>query len=146
MNNQIRGHKFVDHPADIQVHSWGQQFAEALEEQALALFEIMFDVSKFKSEETRLVSIKANNLLELTCEFLNEWLYVSDVEDFVLKKIKITKCDLANFCVEAVGYGEAFDMSRHANFRGTEVKAITYGSLKVDEKPGKSELFVLYDL
>ncbi|OHT08543.1 hypothetical protein TRFO_22879 [Tritrichomonas foetus] len=37
-------------------------------------------------------------------------------------------------------------MDKHSDFRRTEVKAITYASMKVDQKDDKTEIYVIVDL
>ena len=40
--------------------------------------------------------------------------------------------------------GGPFDRQRHAS--GTEVKAITYSAMQINEKPGDAEIFVIVDI
>ena len=40
--------------------------------------------------------------------------------------------------------GGSFDRQRHAS--GTEVKAITYSAMQINEKPGDAEIFVIVDI
>lgn len=140
------GFEFVDHPADVQVHSWGNTFGDALGQACLALFEVMMDPAGFSETQEYKVTAKGKDIQELVYSFLDEWLFTFDAHDFVVKSIKITKCDLEKFEVEAVAMGEEFDMERHESFRRTEVKAITYASMKVDIAPEKTEIYVIFDL
>lgn len=140
------GFEFIDHPADVQVHSWGPNFSDALEQSCLALFDIMFDRSGFGDSEEMSISVKGSDIQNLVYSFLDEFLFKFDVDDFVVNKVKITKCDLENFVIEATANGECFDMDKHSNFRRTEVKAVTYASMKVEQKDGKWEIYVIFDL
>ena len=140
------GYEFIDHPADVQVHSWGQNFSDALEQSCLALFDIMFDRNGFGDSEQMSISVKGSDIQNLVYSFLDEFLFKFDVDDFVVNKVKITKCDLENFVIEAVADGECFDMDKHGNFRRTEVKAVTYASMKVEQKDDKWEIYVIFDL
>lgn len=40
--------------------------------------------------------------------------------------------------------GERFEVGRHAS--GTEVKAITYSAMQINEAPGDAEVFVIVDI
>lgn len=40
--------------------------------------------------------------------------------------------------------GEVFDRTRHTS--GTEVKAITYSAMQINEAPGDAEIFVIVDI
>lgn len=140
------GFEYIDHPADIQIHSWGKNMEDALEPLAIGLFGVMFDITGFTDQVEKEISIKANDILSLVYQFLDEWLFNFDANDFVLKRIKVTKCDLDNFQVDAIGYGEEFDMEKHKDFRRTEVKAITYASMKVENKDNRTDIYVIVDL
>lgn len=140
------GYEYIDHPADIQIHSWGANINKALEPLAIGLFGVMFDISGFSDKLEKKISIKGNDILSMVYSFLDEWLFNFDANDFVLKRIEVTKVDLENFEVEATGYGEEFDMEKHADFRRTEVKAITYASMKVDIKDNQTDIYVIVDL
>ena len=133
------GFEYIDHPADIQIHSWGATINKALEPLAIGLFGVMFDLNGFSDKEEKKISVKANDLLSLVYQFL-------DAHDFVLKRIEVTKVDLENFEIEATGYGEEFDMEKHSDFRRTEVKAITYASMKVETKDDRTDIYVIVDL
>ncbi|OHT05565.1 archease [Tritrichomonas foetus] len=143
---QNSGFEYIDHPADIQIHSWGPTIEKSLEPLAVGLFGVMFDPAGFSDALEKRISVKANDLLSLVYQFLDEWLFHFDAHDFVLKKIAVTKCDLENFEIEATGFGEEFDMEKHSDFRRTEVKAITYASMKVEQKADKAEIYVIVDL
>ena len=140
------GFEFLDHPADVQVHAWGARLEDALEQACLALFQVMMDPAGFTESQDYTVSAKGNNVMELVYSFLDEWLFAFDANDFVVKSVKITKCDLQNFEVEAVARGEEFDMEKHADYRRTEVKAITFASMRVELNDGRAEIYVIFDL
>jgi SHS2 domain-containing protein len=106
----------------------------------------MMDLDGFTEAREKPITVKANDLLSLVYSFLDEWLFLFDTDDFVLKRIQVTSVDLATFTVEATGYGETFEMEKHENFRRTEVKAITYASMQVDIKETKTDIYVIVDL
>jgi SHS2 domain-containing protein len=138
--------EFIDHPADIQIHAWGTDMSLVLEQLSKGFFEIMFVTDNFKEEKEYKISVKGTDKLALVYNFLSEWLFGFDAEDFVAKRVKVTKCDFENLVIEATGYGEFFDMEKHKDFRRTEVKAVTYASMRVDNEPGKAEIYVIVDI
>lgn len=140
------GFEYIDHPADIQIHSWGATINKALEPLAIGLFGVMFDLSGFSDKIEKKIKIQGNDILSMVYQFLDEWLFTFDAHDFVLKRIEVTKVDLETFEIEATGYGEEFDMEKHSEFRRTEVKAITYASMKVETKEDKTDIYVIVDL
>jgi SHS2 domain-containing protein len=46
--------------------------------------------------------------------------------------------------IEAIGFGETFDLEKHP--QGTEVKAITYSAMQINENPNFAEVFVIIDI
>jgi SHS2 domain-containing protein len=140
------GFEYLDHPADVQIHSWGPTFERALEPLCIGLFGIMMDPEGFGDSESMSVSVKGADILSLVHAFLDEWLFLFDSKDFVVKRIEVVRCDLTAFEIDATAYGEEFDMDKHADFRRTEVKAITYASMKVDQTPDRADVFVIVDL
>ena len=60
--------------------------------------------------------------------------------------MKILEFDRDNFKIVAQGLGEQFQLGKHP--QGTEVKAITYGSMMIydDDDKNQHELFVIIDI
>ena len=138
--------EFIDHPADIQLHAWGTDMGLVLEQLAKAFYEVMFESDKFEEKIERNISVTGSDKLQLVYNFLDEWLFAFDTEEFVAKRVKVTKCDFENLVIEATGYGDTFEIEKHNDLRRTEVKAITYASMKVENEPGKAEIYVIIDL
>ena len=97
--------------------------------------------------------------------FLDEWLFNFNADPFFVPfKIEITKfkrrsntADASHdekppdntdneddFEIEAMGFGETFDLQKHP--QGTEVKAITYSAMQINENPNFAEVFVIIDI
>ncbi len=60
------------------------------------------------------------------------------------KRVEIVKFDRENWKIEARGYGETYDKSKHVP--GTEIKAITYSAMQIHEKDGMAEVYVIVDI
>lgn len=140
------GFEYIDHPADIQLHSWGANLSRALEPLCVALSGVMFDPSGFNDNVEKEIEIESNDLFSLVCQLLEEFLFLFDTTDFVLKRITITDCDLNKFKIKATAYGDEYDPDKHSDFQRTEVKAITYASMQVEQKEDKTEIYVIIDL
>jgi len=141
-----KGHEFIDHPADIQIHSWGKTLGLALESLGRGMFEVMFELKGFNSLKEKHISVKGHDIHSMVYKFLDEWLFLFDTEDFVAPTIVVKNVNLEDFSIEAVGYGEDFLMEKHHEYRRTEVKAITYASMKVDITSELTDIFVILDL
>jgi len=140
-------YEYLDHTADVQLHAWGTNLQEAFENVAAAMFGYMTDIETVDMEVALEIEAEGDDVDGLLFHFLDEFLFSFSAEPFFIpRKIEILNFDLDNFKIKARGYGEPFDISKHP--QGTEVKAITYGSMKVynDEEKGQHELFVIIDI
>ncbi|GFY75192.1 protein archease [Trichonephila inaurata madagascariensis] len=138
-------YEYLDHPADVQLHSWGDTLEEAFEQVAMAMFGYMTEIDKVDILMSQDIEADGHDMLSLLFHFLDEFLYVFSAEPyFIAKKVKILSFDRENFKIKARGYGEIFDLDKHP--QGTEVKAITYSNMQVHENEDKSELFVIIDI
>ena len=119
-------------------------------------------VSECKSET---ISVTGHDMESVLYNFLDEWLFNFNADPFFVPfKIEITKfkrqnntADASddektldntdnedNYEIEAMGFGETFDLQKHP--QGTEVKAITYSAMQINENPNFAEVFVIIDI
>ncbi|KAF6774968.1 hypothetical protein AHF37_05191 [Paragonimus kellicotti] len=127
-------YEYLDHTADVQLHSWGDSLAEAFEQIAMAMFGYMttdYDtVEMLETYETEAEVVQASVTIPPAC--------------FSIQVVKITEFDFENFRIKSVGWGEPFQLGKHP--QGTEVKAITYSNMQIHERPDMHELFVIIDI
>ncbi|KAL4420217.1 hypothetical protein ABPG77_011041 [Micractinium sp. CCAP 211/92] len=161
----------LDHTADVQLHAWGGTLREAFENVALCMFNYMTPLKGISVDpaQTRRYEAEGHDLHSLLFNFLDELLFAFATDFFVAKRMRITRFDRADrasqggggadagdstggtgadgaggWRIEAEGEGERFDRARHAC--GTEVKAITYSAMQINETPGDAEVFVIVDI
>jgi len=141
-------HEYLDHTADVQVHAWGEDLREALEQAVVAMFGYITELPTVEMTSMLEVTAEAEDLEGLLFHLLDEFLYSFSAEpNFVARKVTIVQFDRAPvYRVRARGFGEAFRLGKHP--QGTEVKAITYGSMQIidDTETDKHELFVILDI
>lgn len=142
-------YEYLDHTADVQLHSWGCNLREAFEQAAMAMFGYITDIDTVSMQFQQSIEAEADDLVGLLYHFLDEWLYAFSVDPFFIpRKIEIDEFhrdSSSGLCkVRATGWGEAFDLAKHP--QGTEVKAITYSNLQVHDKPGRADVFVIVDI
>ena len=80
-----RGHETLDHTADMGLRGWRTSPAQAFEETALAMFDLMVDRSGVVAQKEFRLSIGGMDLTELLVEFLNELLSLADIEGKMVK-------------------------------------------------------------
>ena len=108
------------------------------------LFQDLDTVSECKTESIRATGSDLENAL---FSFLDEWLFLFSAEPFFIPfKIDVTAFERKEdeVVIEANGFGETFDLEKHP--QGTEVKAITYSAMQINEKPDFAEVFVIIDI
>lgn len=137
----------LDHTADVQLHSWGDNLTEAFEQVAMSMFGYMTELETVEINEKHEIEAQAEDLDGLLFHFLDELLFLFSAEPFIIcKKLKITEFNLETFTIKCTCYGEPFDLQKHP--QGTEVKAITYSAMQIvqntDEK--KVDVFVIIDI
>ncbi|GAB1597481.1 protein archease-like [Argonauta hians] len=138
-------YEYLDHPADVQIHSWGSSLKESFEQAGMAMFAYMTDIEKVDMLERQEIKATGEDLLSLLFHFLDEFLFLFCCEPFfIVRKVKILEFDLQNFSIHAEGYGEEFDLDKHP--QGTEVKAITYSNMQVHDKEVTNDIFVIIDI
>ncbi|XP_003388468.1 PREDICTED: protein archease-like [Amphimedon queenslandica] len=138
-------YEYLDHTADVQIHSWGDTLSEAFEQAAVAMFGYMTEIDKVSPSFKETVTAEGDDILSLLYHFLDEWLFLFSAEPFFIPRyIKITDFDTENFKITSEGFGEVFDLSKHP--QGTEVKAITYSNMQVFSESETHDVYVIIDI
>lgn len=133
--------KYFEHTADIGINASGKNLEQAFENAALALFGIMTNTKKVKTEIKREIKIESEDLESLLYDFLEKFLIFHDAENLLFSKFKVKKIiKNTKYKLEAEAWGEQFDEKRHES--KTLVKAVTYHGMKI----GKDKVHVLVDI
>jgi SHS2 domain-containing protein len=132
--------KVIDHTADVGIIAYGKDLKEAFANAAYGMFSQIADLRGVKGEVEREVTIQSSDREALLVDWLNELLYLFDVDRIIFSRFDIT--ELSQNSLKARAYGEKMDISRHK--LKTSVKAATYHMLRVDEgKNGVEVQFIL---
>ena len=132
----------IDHTADTGIVAYGTDMKEAFANAAYAMFSLIADLERVKEETCRTIAVEAADRESLVVAWLNELLYLFDVERIVFKRFDVT--ELADTSLKAEGHGEEIDASRHSLRVG--VKAATYHMLRVTENSGYYSIRVIFDV
>ncbi|TFG03859.1 MAG: archease [Promethearchaeota archaeon] len=141
------GFKFIEHTADVKVKAWGSNLEEAFSQVALGLMAtISPNLEKIKHELVREITIESEDKYALAIDFLTEFLYIFDVEALIFSEINIETIELKNdnYQLKAIAKGEKFDKNTHEI--GTEVKAITYSFMNIEEKQNEVTIDIVFDI
>lgn len=152
---QRGGWEYLDHTADVQIHSWGANLEEAFGAAVVGMFGYMVELPEIKDDLQMDVVASGHNRETLLFNFMQECLYIFLTESYVMKEIIVNeieeadgsaaKFDTDKFKLTAVARGGLFDATKHS--QGTEVKAVTYSNLQVvDKEEGHVETYVIVDI
>ena len=113
---------FLEHTADVKFQAFGKSLEEVFENSALALKETIYK-KPIQEKQEKEIEVKARDFESLLYNFLEEFLYLLDAENFLLSKIKKIKID--KFKIKAIVIGD-----KAANYKfSNSVKAITYSEM-----------------
>lgn len=152
---QRGGWEYLDHTADVQIHSWGANTKEAFGAAVVGMFGYMVELSEITDDLQMDISVSGHNKETLLFNFMQECLYIFLTESYAMKEIVITAIteahqhdenfDTDKFKLTATAKGGLFDATKHS--QGTEIKAVTYSNLQVVEKEqGRVETYVIVDI
>jgi len=120
--------------------AYGKSLAEAFANAAYGLFSLIVEPNKVKEKESRKVTVQAQDAESLLFNWINELIYIFEVERLLFKSFDIT--EFTGQSLEATCWGEKYDPCRHQLKTG--VKSATYHMLKVDGE--KNRVQVIFDI
>jgi len=133
--------EILNHTADAGIIAYGGNMNEAFANAAKGMFSLITELEDVEEIEYRDTELTASDRESLLVEWLNELIYLFDVENILFKKFDITQ--LSNTHLKARSYGTKVDSSRHELKTG--VKAATYHMLRIDRDNG-IKIQVLFDI
>jgi SHS2 domain-containing protein len=138
--------EFLEHTADIYIAAYGKDLAEAFENAALAMFEVMTDVGKVDSNLEDQVEVEARDESALLYNWLEALLVKSEVNEMLFSKFKISRSEkyADGFRLSAKIWGEKFDPQKHTQRVG--VKAVTYHRMEIVKEPDRVTLKFILDI
>ena len=133
--------EIIDHTADVGIRAYGTDMKQAFANAAKALFSLITELDDVEEVTHRDIELTAPDQESLLVEWLNELIYLFDVENIIFKRFDIT--ELSQTHLKARSYGRKVDISKHELKMG--VKAATYHMLKVERSNG-CKVQVLLDI
>ncbi len=141
-----RGFRFHEHTADITIECWAPTLEAAFEEAARATFEVIMDTSTVLPSQTTEITAEGFDLQELLVEWIGKLISLIDIDESFYSKFEIDEISKGpdGFVLEGRALGEAIDFDKHLT--RTEVKAMTYADMNIDQQPDKTTLWFTLDL
>ncbi len=128
--------------ADVGVRGWGPSRAEAFAQATLGVFALLVTPDQVQAREDREVRAQADGPEALLVAWIDECLYVHEIEGFVVRGVEMTMC--TDTLALGVLHGEAVDPARHQT--GTVVKGATHHKVAVTVRDGVHESRVIVDV
>ncbi len=132
--------ELIEHTADTGFVAYGHNLAGAFANAAYGLFSIIADLRRVRAVESREMTVSAGDVEELLFNWLNQLIYVFEVERLLFKGFDIS--EFTGRSLKATCRGEKYDPARHQLKIG--VKSATYHMLKVDA--GTNSVRVIFDI
>jgi len=136
------GHDYFEVEADVGVRAWGPTRAEAFARAALGVLALVIAPEGVEARETREVRAQGETPETLLVSFINECLYVHEIEGFAVRRVDVDT--LTERLVHGVLHGESIDLTRHS--AGTVVKAATLHGVSVTENAGRHDVRLVVDV
>jgi SHS2 domain-containing protein len=138
----VKPFEIIDHTADIGIIAYGADIKQVFANAALGLFNLMADLDNLKEDTKREIELSAEDVEVLLVEWLNELIYISDVEHIIFKRFEIN--ELSNTQLRATCFGEKIKPGQHRLKR--EIKAATYHMLRLNKENGSYKVQIIFDI
>jgi len=136
------GWEHFDVEADVGVRGWGGTRGEAFAQATLGVFSLLVSPDEVEPRERREVRAQAESPEALLVAWIDECLYVHEIEGFVARSVELTVC--TDTLAHGVLHGEPLDHNRHRV--GTVVKGATYHQVAVTVREGLHEARIIVDV
>lgn len=135
-------YKFLPHTADVKILVEADTLESAFKDAGSALKEVISGKIKIKELVEKEFEVSGKDLGALLYNFLEEFLFLLDAEDFLLSRVKKLKFEENNKKLKVVATGDNASDYGFSN----DVKAITYNDMFVREGGGKIEMQFVLDV
>ena len=134
-------YELFEHKADMGVRGFGSTLEEAFQEGAKAMFEVMVDLKQIEPKAGVEVEAFAPDREELFVEFLNQLLYLRDVQEMFFSEFKINSIEKREKEGEELLFLKGMARGEKINLKSqrikVDVKGATFSQLSVKEGNGQ---------
>jgi len=136
---------YFETTADIGIEVVSNSIEDAFINSALATMNLVTDVEKMDTTINKEVQITSEDLYALLYDWITEVIMLMNCDFFIASKydLKITKND-DKYILKATLYGDIYDTDKY-NYK-TEVKAITYHLMQIDNLDDKYHVKFIVDI
>ena len=135
-------YEMVDHTADLGVELSARSLSDLFAAAGAILGELMYDPDPVAERETREVALEAASPEELLVRWLNELIYLREVDDFLWKTVEVEAGEGTRLA--ATLRGEVFQDGKHVPRGG--LKAATYHQLRISREGDAWSARIIFDV
>jgi len=141
-----KGFEFLEHTADAYIAAYGKDLAEAFENAALAMFDVMTEVEKVSPRVEDYVEVEAEDEHALLYSWLEALLVKFEIKRTLYSKFKVSGLNkrLDGLMLKAKIWGEKYNPEKHPQKVG--VKAVTYHRMEIIKEPNSVTLRFILDI
>ena len=138
--------KFLEHTADAYIEAYGASLEEAYANAAIAMFQVMTETSKVDPKIEELIEVEGKDLSSLLYSWLEELLVRHEIKNKLYSKFQIETIEAKreSYKLKAKIYGEDFNSNKHPS--KTEVKAVTFHMMDINQSRGQNRIRFVLDL
>ena len=137
-----RGWEHFEVEADVGVRGWGATRAEAFAQATLGVFALLVTPEDVQERERREVRAQADSPEALLVAWIDECLYVHEIEGFAACDVEVTEC--SDTVVHGRLLGEPIEPGRHR--LGTVVKGATLHGISVTAENDRHQVRIIVDV
>lgn len=138
--------ELIDHTADVGIKAWGATLTELFENAAIGMFSIIggeeYKAQGSKIEKKIEISKDTDNLEEILVSWLSELLYIFNREKIYFNNFKVLSLNNSGIKAEASGV----NIGLYQTNLYTEIKAVTFHGLKIEETTDGFNCTIIFDV
>jgi SHS2 domain-containing protein len=135
------GYELIAVEAEVGICAWGPTLAAAFAQAAAGVFARIVDPERVDARDSRDVRAQGDSIDALLVTWINECLYVHEIEGFVVRRVEVDTCD--GGLVHGTLLGEDLDRDRH--LPGLVIKAATRRGIEVAHAESRWTVRVLLE-
>ena len=132
----------IDHTADIGIIAYGANVNQLFVNASLGMSSLIIDTDSINEHICRNLELSSQDTETLLVEWLNELIYIYEVEHIIFRKFEIELRD--NCHLQARCYGESITPYKHTIKR--EIKAATYHMLNIHKTNNRYQAELIFDI
>ena len=138
----MKKYETIDHTADLGIKIYGKDAKELFANAGYAFFDLFAELENVRADVEKEIIVEGGSWEDLMIEWLRELLYLAQAEEYIFTEFEIKEINVER--LRAIAKGEKIDPDRH--HVKTEIKAVTYHELTVEENAEGWTAQVIFDL